>query len=66
MELILLRGNNKAGKYAHENLVPGVQIVFIFMNDIGTTFSHIASMIRTPCLHRNECSLMQHRNRLQA
>jgi L-serine deaminase len=47
-------------------MMPGVQIGFIFMNDIGTTFSHIASMIRTPCVDRNECSLMQHRNRLQA
>jgi hypothetical protein len=47
-------------------MAPGAQIVFIFMNDIGTAFSHIASMIRTPCVYRDECSLMQRRNRLQA
>jgi hypothetical protein len=41
-----------------------IRIVFIFMKDIGTTFSHIASMIRTLCVHCDECSLMQHRNRL--
>jgi hypothetical protein len=43
-----------------------VQMVFIFMNDSGSIFSPIASMIRGRCVHCDVCSLMQRDNRRQA